>query len=136
MCAEYGATLDPVTQLVVGMERRRVQALQQAVPHPSAHEMMESSEYDDHNDKNNDNTVGSVQVVVPKVLLMLDQFGVCHAPYAQARSLLTEHHYGEVLCIVHDTFGQVATHEASSLVPAPSGDFPLTHDDFLKIQED
>lgn len=74
--------------------------------------------------------------VVPTILLQVDQFGVCHAPYAMARSILTEHNYGHVLCVVHDTFGEVATHEAASLVPAPSGDFPLTHDDFLKISAD
>jgi hypothetical protein len=101
------------------MERRRVQAFEQTT---------ESGERDD--------AVDGPGKVVPMVLLMLDQFGVCHAPYAQARSILTEHAYGAVLCIVHDTFGQVATHEAASLVPAPSGDFPLTHEDFLKIHED
>ena len=103
---EYGNTLDPITQLVVGMERRRVQAL----------DILKSSDR-----------------VVPKVLLQVDQFGVCHAPFAMARSILTEHGYGDVLCIVHDTFGEVAPHEAVSLVPAPSGDYPLTHDDFSKI---
>lgn len=107
--AEYGNTLDPVSQLVVGMERRRVQALDQ----------------DD----------SSSQKVAPVVLLQVDQFGVCHAPYAMARSILSEHNYGEVLCIVHDAFGDLAGHKASSLVPAPSGDFPLTHEDFLKMHD-
>lgn len=113
---EYGNTLDPVSQLVVGMERRRVQAMQ--------------SEHSEQSDSQ------AFPPALPKVLLMLDQFGVCHAPYAQARSILTEHSYGHVLCVVHDTFGQVSLHTASSLVPAPSGDFPLTHADFLKIEED
>lgn len=107
------------------MERRRVQALNPSIPLVPKGE--KSSELDDYD--------GSVPVI-PKVIVMLDQFGVCHAPYAQARSILTEHEYGDVLCIVHDAFGQVATHKASSLVPAPSGDFPLTHEDFLKIHED
>ena len=101
------------------MERRRVQAMAMDL----------SSEVDE-------SAVSAAEkkaAVVPRVLLMLDQFGVCHAPHAQARSLLTEHDYGYVLCIVHDTFGQVATHSAASLVPAPSGDLPLTHEDFLKI---
>jgi hypothetical protein len=94
------------------MERRRVQFLEAS------------------NDNNN------LDPVVPKVILQIDQFGVSHAPYAMARSILTEHRYGDVLCVVHDTFGEVALHSASSLVPAPSGDFPLTHDDFLKIHEE
>ena len=106
-----------MSQLVVRMETRRV----------STNFCVEVSSYDDARERTDSK---------PKLLLMVDQFGVCHAPFASARSLLTEHGYQDILCVVHDSSGKLSTHKASSLVPAPSGDYPLTHDDFLKMGAD
>lgn len=42
------------------------------------------------------------------LILQIDQFGICHAPFAHARSYLSEYGYGEA-CVtyVHDALGQL-----------------------------
>jgi hypothetical protein len=103
---EYGNTLDPVTQLVREIERRRICA-----PCTAA-----------------DGTVMSALnfhqagiVTKPVMLVMCDQFGVAHAPFAQARCLLTEHGYEYVQVLVHDSEGALCTAAAGDLVPQPEG---------------
>ena len=71
------------------------------------------------------------------MIAMVDQFGVAHAPFAQARCLLTEYGYGAVKVLVHNaTNGELEAHEVSGLVPQPMADdgnakcSVLTHDDF------
>ena len=54
----------------------------------------------------------------PKVLCMADQYGVCHAPFATARSFLTEHGYGDVSVLLHDNDGVLHTVTAAELLPA------------------
>ncbi len=131
--SEYGNTLDPVSQLVVGMERRRVAQLPL---HPQQGITSSVSGGSTGSERDSPDLLSS-SAATPVLILMTDQFGVCHAPYAQARSILTEHNYGSVLCVVHDTFGQIATYAASALVPpTPDGDAPLTHEEFLKIDVD
>lgn len=111
---EYGNTLDPISQLIVGMERRRVAGIDNSL----------GSSSDD------DVSQGGVR---PRILVMVDQFGVCHAPFAMARSLLTEHNYGHIKCIVHDVTGKVDIITASSLVTSPTGDAPLTTEEFKQL---
>lgn len=61
---------------------------------------------------------------------LVDQFGVFHAPFAQARSLLTEHHYGDLKLVVHDNEGKIVITEVNKLLPTPEGLSLLSHDDF------
>jgi hypothetical protein len=112
---EYGNTLDPVSQLVVGMERRRVGLLSRA--------------------NECDGSVPDVSSTTPKYIVMTDQFGVCHAPFAMARSILSEHKYGSVEVVVeHSTETGYLTIPAIALAPpSPSGDLPLTPEDFIHM---
>ena len=108
---EYGCSLDPVSQLIHDMERRRL-----CVP------------CDRGGDEANGHQVGLVSK--PSVLVMVDQFGVAHAPFAQARSLLSEHGYGYVRIMVHNELGQLLTPLVSELIPQPPGTILVSHDDF------
>jgi hypothetical protein len=72
---------------------------------------------------------------MPKMLVMTDQFGVAHAPFAQARSLLTEHGYGELQIIVHSFNDDLSAAEAvivtaNDLAPQPEGSRILCGADF------
>lgn len=99
---EYGCTLDPVSQLIREMERRRI--------------YVSDAEVDGQ--------------MTAKYLLMVDQFGVCHAPFAQARALLTEHGYDLVKILVHDSDGVLHVIDARSLVPHIDEATILSHADF------
>lgn len=113
---EYGNTLDPVSQLVVGMERRRVGQFS--------------------SDSTGDNGRTCASSATPKYIIMTDQFGVCHAPFAMARSILSEHNYGSVEVAVEHSVsdGGYKTIPALELAPpSPSGDLPLTREDFVHI---
>lgn len=110
---EYGNSLDPVSQLVVGMEKRKYE---------NKLKLEKMSENYDPN------------YSIPSIILMTDQYGVCHAPFATARSLLTEHGYGDVQIIVSHhpiTCYEICT--ANELVPLPAGIDPLSHDDFITV---
>ena len=65
--------------------------------------------------------------VLPVMLVMVDQFGTCHAPFAQGRALLTEYGYNDLMVIVHDATGTCCMTTAQSLAPSHS---LLSHDDF------
>lgn len=65
--------------------------------------------------------------ILPVMLVMTDQFGICHAPFAQGRALLTEYGYDDVMILVHDASGACCITTAVSLVPSHS---LLSHDDF------
>ncbi|KAJ1429388.1 hypothetical protein B484DRAFT_449427 [Ochromonadaceae sp. CCMP2298] len=104
---EYGCTLDPVSQLVRDMERRRFCA-------PCGTNGLDAS----------------AMTARPVILVCVDQFGVAHGPFAQARSLLTEHGYGFVQVLVHDAEGILITSTADDLLPQPPGCQLLSHDDF------
>ncbi|CAM9873115.1 unnamed protein product [Chrysoparadoxa australica] len=56
--------------------------------------------------------------VKPVGLLQVDQFGNCHAPFAMARALLTEHGYGDLISVIHSSQRGVAVAKMSTLVPA------------------
>lgn len=58
----------------------------------------------------------------PLLIVMADQFGVCHAPFAPARAFLVEHGFGAVQLLVHDTAGTLHRTTADELMPALPGD--------------
>jgi hypothetical protein len=102
---EYGNTLDPVTQLVRDIERKKICA-------PCGASDGTASVLNMHQ---------AGIVTKPVMLVMCDQFGVAHAPFAQARCLLTEHGYEYVQVLVHDSEGVLCTATAGDLVPQPEG---------------
>ena len=57
----------------------------------------------------------------PKYLMMVDQWGNIHAPFAQARAILVEHNYHDVNTFVNDSDGNVIVTTAEDLVPGLSG---------------
>jgi hypothetical protein len=101
---EYGCSVDPVSQLVHSFEKRRFSAKNKA----------EQDRID----------------AQPDLLVCVDQFGVCHAPFAMARSLLTEHGYGTLRFAYHTYSGDIVIQIAQSLLPPPSGGRLLSHDSF------
>lgn len=122
---EYGDSLDPVSQLVVLMEKRkhenRLKKKQQTLDDGDSSEW---SKYDEN-------------YSIPHIILMTDQFGVCHAPFAPARTLLKEHGYEDVLVVVHHhPTVCYQTCRASELLPVPEGIESLSHDDFMLVTQD
>lgn len=79
---EYGSTMDPVSKLMLEVERHRARGAE------------------------------------PVLLLMADQFGVLHAPFARARSLLFENDFDELVVVAHDVHGKLQRHTLAELVPA------------------
>jgi cytidine deaminase len=125
---EYGNSLDPVSQLIVGMERRKYENKLRKERHAAAAaagDVPDDTKHEVNYDEN---------YSIPHIILMTDQFGVCHAPFAPARSLLTEHGYQDTLVVVHHhptvCYQTCRVHE---LIPAPDGIEPLSHDDFLTL---
>jgi len=58
----------------------------------------------------------------PRLLVMVDQFGVAHAPFAQARALLSEHGLGtHPIILVHSHDGSQLLTCAADLAPPPPG---------------
>lgn len=75
----------------------------------------------------------------PVALVMIDQFGVCHAPFARARAQLLERHFDDVLVLVHQEDGSLIDVTAQELLPSPKN-IPLlsesdfsNHEDFLAL---
>lgn len=99
---EYGCTVDPVTQLIRDIENHRSKL----------------------------NMVDRDKGEAVKYMIMVDQFGVCHAPFAQARAILNEHGFGGIKCIVHDALGNLDIVEVRKLVPFASIEDTLSHTDF------
>jgi cytidine deaminase len=107
---EYGCTLDPVSQLVHMMERRNSSNI--CSPCFSV--------------------IKAEPAARPVMIAMVDQFGVAHAPFAQARCLLTEHDYNYVKVVVHETGGKLVVIDAQKLVSQPPGESALlSHDDLI-----
>jgi len=126
---EYGCTLDPVSQLLSFMERRRTQ-------HKSSSSFIcQKCTIDPVDSWDNKTVFSDISIensIVPSYIVMTDQFGICHAPFAQARSLLTEHGYGNAKILVHDVSGVLVVVKASELLPLPPGNAKLlSHDDFV-----
>ena len=71
----------------------------------------------------------------PLFLVLLDNFGIAHAPFAQARAQLTERgYYDDLALLVHLDDGQLIAVPAKHILPQPPGSDAklLTHDDFSK----
>lgn len=83
---EYGCSVDPVAQLVREMVLRRG-------PTEAAHSSSSTSSGLQHPRAPPPST--------PVCVVMTDQFGVAHAPFAPARSALVEHGFGDVQVLVH-----------------------------------
>lgn len=66
----------------------------------------------------------------PVLLVMMDQFEVLHAPFAQARALLVEHGFSFLQVAVHDEQGFLRLTTAQALYPPPGKAHVLTHDSF------
>jgi len=105
---EYGCTLDPVSQLLLDIERRKY-----CLPC-----------------NNDDSESASKAFIKPTMLVMVDQAGIAHAPFAQARSLLSEHGYEYLQVLVHDEFGDIHVCSIADLIPQPKDCPLLSHDDF------
>ena len=93
---EYGATQDAVSQL-----------LPQLLPHPPPHEddamvraVGPAEEHDDKASINSSTLTNRNNQNSPLLLVQVDQFGIPHAPFAAARSLLVEHGLGTTPCLV------------------------------------
>lgn len=116
---EYGCTMDPISQLIREMEKKRLCGTCHT---KSQHE----SELDERG-----TSVEHMWTTKPQMVVMTDQYGVCHAPFAQARALLTEHGYGFVGVIVHNIETMRAeVVVAEALAPPPPGGKFLTSEDF------
>lgn len=48
----------------------------------------------------------------PSCVLLVDQFGNLHAPFAQARTFLSEHGFGDTRVVVHAEDGSIAVLKA------------------------
>ena len=122
---EYGCTLDPVCQLIREIEKRSI-----CIP-CSIFNTNTSSNYTTTLINSEESTLSQVVSIKPVLITMTDQFGVCHAPFAQGRSLLQEHGYGYLQVLVHNEDGQFVTTSVDELIPQPSGSKLLSHDDFI-----
>jgi hypothetical protein len=100
---EYGCTVDPIVQLIGRMKQYPL-------------EVKEKSE----------------ENVIPLMIVMIDQFSVCHAPFAAARTLLVELGFGEVNVLLHNSDGELVIVKVKDLYPVTTGlvGNNLSHDDF------
>jgi cytidine deaminase len=123
---EYGCTLCPVAQLIHSMEKYRVCGICSDFKSNS-----NISTLVNNNNNNNSKDLIDNNIIKPIMIVMVDQHGICHAPFAQCRSLLNEYCYGEVEFIVHNELSGIPELIKSiSLSPSPPNGKLLTHDDF------
>ncbi|KAL7564682.1 hypothetical protein ACA910_021237 [Epithemia clementina (nom. ined.)] len=88
---EYGATQDAVCQLLP-------QLLLRVLPKEQQSPQQAEGGHDPTREKPNSN------LTIPHVLVQVDQYGIPHAPFAAARSLLVEHGLGHTPCLVATTY--------------------------------
>lgn len=121
---EYGCTLCPVAQLIHSMEKYRVCGTCRDFTSNNDISTFDNNSRIDLIDNN---------MIKPIMIAMVDQHGICHAPFAQCRALLNEYYYGEVEFIVHNELNGIPELIKSiSLSPPPPNGKLLTHDDFDK----
>jgi hypothetical protein len=72
--------------------------------------------------------------VKAEMIVMIDQFDNCHAPFAAARTLLSEHGFPDVKVVVHNSEGKMVVSEVKELFPTNIGTF--SHDEFQKQQQE
>lgn len=108
---EYGCTLDPISQLLNPMRQypmRQAQGLE------------------------GEDAIQKREVCSPRCIVMIDQFGVCHAPFAAARSLLFEHGFQQVQVLVHSQEGKLGICTVKDLFPTSEVfGANLSHNDFV-----
>jgi cytidine deaminase len=122
---EYGCTMCPVSQLLREMEKRRLPRYCQPCTVESPLEAIERGVIAPLSSSAH---AGQVR---PECLVMVDQWGVAHAPFASARAILTEYGYGDVDILVHDSGTKAAVCKAIDLCPPPANGAFLTHDAFV-----
>jgi hypothetical protein len=64
---------------------------------------------------------GQEDAVTVQWVIMVDQFGITHAPPGRARALLTEQGFGRAMTVVHNERGAVEVVAADALLPSPAG---------------
>jgi cytidine deaminase len=130
---EYGCSSDPVTQLVREMDLRYSTKAAEIGDSSSS-----SSSSEESTAVSTDSIVASRGRLpapsAPQMLVMVDQFGVAHAPFASARALLIEHGFGGVQVMIHDQSGAFVHVLAKHLAPNPVDGPVLTHDDFPSVE--
>ena len=91
---EYGCTLDPVSQLLREMRKHQIlcapctptsSSSSSLPPTPFTHSSSPPSS------SSSSSSLDASYCIKPAVLIMVDQFGVCHAPNGQSRALMTEY---------------------------------------------
>jgi cytidine deaminase len=100
---EYGCTVDPIVQLIGRMKQYPLETKEQ-----------------------------SNEIVIPLMIVMIDQFNVCHAPFAAARTLLVELGYVDINVLIHNSNGELIVVKVHDLYPVTTGlvGNNLSHDDF------
>jgi cytidine deaminase len=148
---EYGCTLDPVSQLVHEMEKKKMlcsscassisvdrvestDSMLSQMPSPSSHSA--SPPLPSFSTLSVSTTAAAATTMYvyssrPILLVMCDQFGICHAPVAMARSLLTEYGLGDLSIAVHNCEkGNIDLIRAEELMPHPNGGRAISGLDF------
>jgi hypothetical protein len=131
---EYGCTLDPVSQLVHEIEKKKMICADCSSPATVSTTMTATTE-ETVSPTELDTPTKSVFVYSskPVLLVMCDQFGVCHAPVAMARSLLTEYGFDHLNIVVNDSAsGALHIVTAGELMPHPNGGRPVSGLDFRR----
>jgi len=145
---EYGCTMCPVGQLLREMEKRRLPQFcspcridSDGSETPEALQAPAAIESGTGGGRGGGAASGTASSVVcpsesssatrPECLVMLDQWGVAHAPFASARAILAEYGYGDLQILVHDEHGVARVCTAASLCPPPKDGKFMTHDLFL-----
>ena len=67
------------------------------------------------------NKLEGIKTSNPEMLLMVDQFGIIHAPFGQARAVLCEHGYNDLKVILMQDDGAPEKVALSTLVPGLNG---------------
>lgn len=94
---------------------------------PGTHTLAVREMFDDAadgDDDDDDDGFGEVEcddAITVRWVVLVDQFGITHAPPGQARALLAEQGFGQAMVVVHNERGAVVTVSADGLLPSPSG---------------
>jgi len=143
---EYGCTMCPVSQLLREMEKRRqpqfclpcnIEDVKSATKAAGSEAGSEAAAEGGAATATGGggaaaSVVWSSSLPRPECLVMLDQWGIAHAPFASARAILTEYGYGDVQILVHDEHGAAQVCSAAALTPPPKDGKFMTHDLFLQ----
>ncbi|KAG5186753.1 hypothetical protein JKP88DRAFT_288551 [Tribonema minus] len=139
--AEYGSTLDPVSQLLRGMLDRKLDdgvrathivdqfgnchapfAPARYICITSIHHRLPPAPCVDQFGNCHAPFAPARALLTEHGFADVDQFGNCHAPFAPARALLTEHGFGDVTALSHDAAGRLHAVAAAALIPRIGGE--------------